>query len=252
MGWLGKAIGGTIGFAMGGPLGAVAGAVFGHMFDGSSEKTRLLAGGMQGSEAERAQMAFFVASFSMLAKLAKADGEVSEAEIRSVRQFMSRDLNLNMQSRQAAEQIFRTALNTPQSFEDFAGQFYQHFAGQPQLLEMMIDMLFRVSVADGDLTESEERLILSAARIFQLSDADYQNIKSRHVKNTERFYAVLGVKSSDSDEEVKKKYRQLVRDYHPDTIASKGLPEEFVKFASDKFREIQEAYDAIRRERGIH
>ncbi|MFO7838299.1 MAG: TerB family tellurite resistance protein [Desulfosalsimonadaceae bacterium] len=251
MGWLGKAVGGTIGFAMGGPLGAVAGAVFGHMFDGGSEKPRMLSGPSAGSEAEQAQMAFFVASFSMLAKLARADGQVTEAEMDSVRQFMSGDLRLNPQSRQAAEQIFQTALKTPQSFEDFAGQFYQHFASQPQLLELMIDILLRVSVADGDLHEAEERLILSAVRIFRMSDADYQKIKSRHIKDTERFYAVLGLSSSDSDEEIKKKYRQLVRDYHPDAIAGKGLPEEFVNFAHEKFREIQEAYEAIARERGL-
>jgi len=250
MGWLGKAIGGTVGFALGGPIGAVAGAVFGHMFDGDEEKPRMISG-QGGSVEERAQMAFFVAAFSMLAKLARADGQVSEAEVNAIRQFMARDLNLNAQSRQAAEQIFQTALNTPQSFEDFASQFYQHFSGQPQLLEFMIDILLRVSVADGALQEAEERLILSAVRTFQISDADYQKIKSRYVKNTERYYAALGCNSSDSNDEIKKKYRKLVRDYHPDAISAKGLPDEFVKFANDKFREIQEAYEAIRKERNL-
>lgn len=251
MSWLGKAIGGTVGFALGGPLGAVAGAVFGHMFDGGEEKPRMISDRGSGTAGERAQMAFFVAAFSMLAKLARADGAVTEPEMSAIRQFMARDLNLNPQSRQAAEQIFQTALNTPQSFEDFAGQFYQHFAGQPQLLEFMIDILMRVSVADGSLHEAEERLIHSAVRIFRISDSDYQKIRSRYVKNTEKYYATLGCKSSDSDEEIKKQYRKLVRDYHPDAIASKGLPDEFVKFANDKFREIQEAYDAIREERNL-
>ncbi|SRR6056297_2057882 len=251
MSWLGKAIGGTVGFALGGPIGAVAGAVFGHMFDNDEEKPRMIADGGGGSSGERAQMAFFVAAFSMLAKLSRADGQVSEAEVNAIRQFMARDLNLNEQSRQAAEQIFQTALNTPQSFDDFAGQFYQHFSGQPQLLEFMIDILLRVSVADGALQDAEERLILSAVRIFRISDADYQKIKSRYVSNTERYYAALGCNRSDSDDEIKKQYRKLVRDYHPDTIAAKGLPDEFVKFANDKFREIQEAYDAIRKERNL-
>ncbi len=251
MGWLGKAIGGTIGFAMGGPLGAVAGAVFGHMFDGNDESVELITDRSGRSSAERSQMAFFVASFSMLAKLAKADGRISDAEMRSIRQFMVRDLNLNAQSQQAAEQIFHAALRTPQSFEDFAGQFYQHFYGQPQLLELMIDILLRVSVADGSLQEDEERLILSAVRIFKLTEADYQKLKSRYVRDTDRFYARLGCSRSDTDETIKKKYRSLVRDYHPDTIAAKGLPEEFVKFANDKFREIQEAYEAISKERRL-
>jgi len=251
MGWLGKAVGGTIGFAMGGPLGAVAGAVFGHMFDGSDEKLQLIGERSPGSAGEQAQMAFFVASFSMLAKLAKADGGVTDAEMQSIRQFMAQDLNLNAQSRQAAEQIFQAALQTPQSFDAFAGQFYQHFARQPQLLELMIDILFRVSVADGALHESEEQLILSAVRIFHLTETDYQKIKSRYIKNTEKFYAALGCSSSDSNDTIKKQYRKLVRDYHPDTIAAKGLPEEFEKFANDKFREIQEAYEAVSKERRL-
>jgi len=251
MGWLGKAVGGTIGFALGGPIGAVAGAVFGHMFDGDEEKQRMIMDRSGSTAGERAQMAFFVAAFSMLAKLTKVDGQVTEPEMNTIRQFMARELNLNAQSRQAAEQIFQTALNTPQSFEDFAGQFYQHFAGQTQLLEFMIDILLRVSVADGSLTDAEERLILSAVRIFRISDSDYQKIKTQYVKNTEKYYAILGCSSSDSDDEIKKQYRKLVRDYHPDTIASKGLPDEFVKFANDKFREIQEAYDAIKTERNL-
>lgn len=251
MGWLGKAIGGTIGFAMGGPLGAVAGAVFGHMFDGADERTSLIGYRSGSATGEQAQMAFFIASFSMLAKLAKADGQVSEAELLSVRQFMARDLNLNARSQQAAEQIFQAALKSPQGFDAFAEQFYQHFARQPQLLELMIDILVRVSIADGTLHESEEQLIVSAVRIFRLSDADYQKIKSRYIKDTERFYATLGCSSSDSDETIKKQYRRLVRDYHPDAIAAKGLPEEFVKFSNDKFREIQEAYEAISKERRL-
>ena len=196
-------------------------------------------------------MAFFVAAFSMLAKLSKADGRVSEAEMNAVRQFMARELNLNAQSRQAAEQIFQTALDTPQSFEDYAAQFYQHFSAQPQLLEFMVDIFLRVSVADGVLQDAEERLILSAVRIFRINESDYQKIKFQYVKDTEKYYATLGCNSSDSDEAIKKQYRKLVRDYHPDTIASKGLPDEFVKFANDKFRQIQEAYDAVREERGI-
>jgi DnaJ like chaperone protein len=62
---------------------------------------------------------------------------------------------------------------------------------------------------------------------------------------------VLGVQPTDPDDVIKQQYRKLVQDYHPDKIISKGLPEEFVKFANDKFREIQQAYDTIRKERGI-
>lgn len=250
MGWLGKVVGGSIGFALGGPLGAIAGAAFGHAFDQShvnydyGEVDRL-------SSNEETQLTFFVAAFSMLAKLTKADGNITKEEIDSIENFMVYDLNLSPESRRVAVNIFQTAIDSRESFQDFAAQFYNQFRFQPQILEFMIDILLRVSLADGALSESEEKLILAAARMFTFSDQEYRKIKSRHVKEVEKFYAVLGCKSNDSDDQIKKQYRKLVMEYHPDTIASKGLPEEFTKFAEDKFREIHEAYEAIKKERGI-
>ncbi|MCD6584933.1 MAG: TerB family tellurite resistance protein [Desulfobacteraceae bacterium] len=253
MTWLGKVVGGTIGFAVGGPVGAVAGAAFGHMFvDEEAVSTRnIVKDNNRLSNGETAQMTFFVASFSMLAKLIKSDGHVTEPEIQSVRQFMVDDLHLNAQSRLAAEHIFRAAMDSTESFENFALQFYQHFNHQPQLLELMMDILFRVALADRALHDVEERLIKSAAGIFKFDSAAYLKIKSRYAPDSDKYYAILGCSNSDSDDKIKSQYRKLVRDYHPDTIASKGLPEEFTIFANDKFREIQEAYEMVKKERGI-
>ena len=250
MGWLGKIVGGTIGFALGGPLGAIAGAALGHTFDAnhqpySQDARRRL------SHHEQSQMTFFVATFSMLAKLAKVDGYISPEEIQTIEDFMARDLNLNPESRRFAAQVFETAIDSPMSFQDFAGQFYQLFHQQPQLLDLMIDVLFRLSIADGHLSPSEENLIRSAAAIFNFGERKYQEFKSRYAPDSERYYAILETDSSATNEEVKKQYRKLVKEYHPDKVASKGLPEEFTKFAHDKFREIQAAYDAVKQERGI-
>jgi DnaJ like chaperone protein len=251
MGWFGKVVGGTIGFALGGPLGAIAGAAFGHTFDSSNkqyyvnENTRLSSG-------EESQFTFFIAAFSMLAKLAKADGHISKEEVNSIEDFMVNDLNLNLESRRLAMNIFHAATSSQETFHDFAKQFYMQFSKQPQLLELMIDILFRVSVADGVLSESEEQLIHSAARTFNFNDAEYSKLKSRYVKNFEKYYAILGCNKNNSDAQIKSQYRKLVSEYHPDKIASKGLPEEFTKFANDKFREIQEAYEIIKKEKMIN
>jgi DnaJ like chaperone protein len=250
MGWLGKVIGGTIGLALAGPVGAVAGAVFGHMFDADGNQ-QVFPSNKTLTPDERAQMTFFVASFSMLAKLAKADGSVVDSEITSVRRFMADDLKLNAQSMRAAEMIFKTALNSQQGFNDFAVQFYQQFHDQPQLLEMMVDILIRVSVADGQLNAIEEQLISSAVKIFNIRADMYQKIRLRHIQDSDKYYAILGCERKDSDEHIKQQYRKLVRDFHPDSIASKGLPEEFIKFATDKFREIQGAYEIIKKERNL-
>lgn len=250
MGWMGKLVGGTIGFALGGPLGAIFGAAFGHAFDtgtqidSSSSRQRL-------SSVEQHQLTFFVAAFSMLAKLAQSDGRVSQEEIESIEDFMEKDLHLTADSRHAAINIFRTALNAPGTFDDFARQFYGQFYRQPQMLELMIDILLRVSVADGSMTRGEEDLILSAVSIFNFSRSRYDQLKSQYAKTADKAYAVLGCSPDDADEQVKRCYRQRVQEYHPDKIAAKGLPDEFTRFAQDKFREIQEAWEQIKAVRNI-
>lgn len=250
MGFIGKVIGGTIGFAMAGPLGAIAGAALGHAFDSDAQqystvqRTRL-------APDEEAQFTFFVAAFSMLAKLIKADGRISREEVEVVEKFMIYDLNLDTASRRFATNIFNTAIESQDHFIDYATQFYNQFQTQPQMLDLMIDILVRVSLADGDLSSSEEKLIQSAVSIFGFSDDQFRKIRSKYVSESERYYAILGCDANDSDQHIKQQYRKLVSDYHPDKIASKGLPEEFIKFANDKFREIQEAYEVVKKERGI-
>jgi DnaJ like chaperone protein len=250
MSWLGKIVGGTIGFALGGPLGAIAGAAFGHTFDRNNERL-FINGQTRLSTGEEVQFTFFVAAFSMLGKLAKADGRVSEEEIDVVNKFMLYDLNLDPESRMAAMNIFNAALGSPEKFDDFATQFFSQFRVQPQMLELMIDILLRVSIADGTMSQNEERLIHSAVRIFNFSDDKYKKLKSKYVQEFGKYYSILECGKNDTDEHIKSRYRKLVMEFHPDKIVSKGLPEEFTKFAQDKFREIQNAYDHIRKERGI-
>lgn len=250
MGWLGKVVGGAIGFALGGPVGAVAGAVFGHAFDADgSDLNREERRSLSGNEA--AQMTFFVAAFSMLAKLSKADGRVCQDEIESIDQFMTNDLHLNRESRNIAIDIFREAVNSPEPFEGFARQFHATFKTQPRMLEVMLDVMLRVSTADGQFSAPEEELILSAVHIFGYPTEGYLKLKARYVDQSDKYHAVLGCDRNDSDDFVKKQYRKLVTEYHPDKIASKGLPEEFTHFAAEKFREIQEAWEHVKKERGM-
>lgn len=255
MSWLGKMIGGTIGFALGGPIGAVAGAAFGHTFVDKKEQVYLSSRpGMDRdtlSSNEQAQLVFFTAAFSMLAKISKADGNITKKEISAVETFMKIDLQLDEDSQQTAINIFRQAVNSSESFEAFARQFYSVFKTQPNIIELMMDILLRVCVADGGVSAQEEAMLFSATRIFNYSAMEYSRLKSRYVKENNPYYAVLKCNETCSNEEIKKQYRKLVTEYHPDKIEAKGLPEEFIKFANDKFKEIQEAYDHIKRERGI-
>ncbi len=264
MGVIGKIIGGTLGFAMGGPLGAIAGAALGHAFvdsaDGEPHPVSAEPDERRLTMEETAEFTFFVAAFSMLAKLVKADGRITREEIAAIERFMSVDLNLTPRSRQVAMNIFNTALEAPQSFDAFATQFRDQFRHQPQLLDLMLDIMLRVSVADGAMGRHEDALVQAAARIFGFSDRQYDDLRRRYLRtpgaeqNAElgRHYAGLNCRPEDSDEEVKRQYRKLVQDFHPDKIAAKGLPEEFTKFAQEKFQQIQQAYEAVKKARGMN
>jgi len=250
MGWMGKIVGGTLGFALGGPLGAIAGAALGHAFD-KNDALENMDSGPALTSGETAQFTFFVATFSMLAKLAETDGKISKEEVDTVEKFMLYDLNLSPRSRQMAMGIFYEAGRNPMRFQDFALQFYQHFQYRPELLEFMVDILLRLAVSDGDLSPGEETLIRSAVDVFRMPDSRYQALKGKYVQVTQKHYAVLGALPTDTDDQVKARYRKLAMEYHPDRILSKGLPEEFTHFAEQKFREIQEAYEAIKKERNM-
>lgn len=262
MSWIGKILGGLIGFFLGGPLGMIAGAVFGHMYDQSrslsddSDQEDYYSGNrfyyFRNTGYSRSQMVFFVGAFSMLAKLASADGEISDGARQKVNEFMTGDLGLSGQSLQYARSIFDQALSQNVSFENLADQFYSNFRTSPQLLSLMLDIFYRVAMVDGRLSQNEERLIDYAARAFHISDSMHENIRrNRNVHGAPKAYAVLGLSENATEAEIKKAYRKLILEYHPDTVANKGLADEFKEYATKRFREIQEAYETICKERGI-
>jgi len=246
MGWFGKLTLGSIGFLAGGPLGAIAGAALGHhLFD---KDNNMASRALPFGQVEQAQAAYFVSLFSILGKLAKADGTVSREEITIVNQFLS-TLRLPEEQKQFAKNIFNEAKNSPYSVDDFAAQLYQINRGQPTILLSFMDLLFKVAAADGKLHKGEEAVLLRIKNIFRINDNQFVNLKSVYFKDAGRYYKVLNCGPDSSNDEVKSSYKKLVKEYHPDKIISKGLPEEFMGFATKKFQEIQDAYDAIRQER---
>jgi DnaJ like chaperone protein len=248
MGWFGKLTFGTMGYFFGGALGAIAGAAMGHHLVDKDEN--LTDSSIPMKRAEQSQAAYFVSMFSILGKLAKVDGAFTTAEIKFIEEFLG-SLNIPEQEKQFAKQIFIEAKRSPYSIDDFARQMYQINMRQPTILLSFMDLLFKLVAVDGDLHPAEEAALIRIKEIFQISDQQFNNLKQVYFKDVDRYYKILNCSSESSSEEIKANYKKLVKDFHPDTIISKGLPEEFVQFATKRFQEIQEAYEKIRQERAF-
>lgn len=249
MSWFGKIMGGTIGLLFGGPLGAVAGATLGHLaFDKKSAAPEYEQKSL--NRTEQVQAAYFISLFSVLGKFAKIDGVVTRDEIAVIDRFL-RQLGITGTQRDFAINIFNDAKNSPYTIQDFAGQFYEVSRHQQALLCSFIDVLFQLALADGTVHHAENQALDEIRRIFEIRDAEFATIKSRHIDDAEKYYTVLSCTAACTDEEIKKQYKKLAKDFHPDTIIAKGLPEEFVVFATKRFQDIQEAYEKIKKKRGF-
>jgi DnaJ like chaperone protein len=250
MGWFGKLTFGTLGLFFGGPLGAIAGAALGHHL--IDKKENFLADSdprpSRPDYAETAQAAYFVSLFSILGKLSKIDGVVSNHEIAVTEKFINR-LPIADNEKQFAKQVFREARNSRYTIEDFAIQLYQTTKHQAAVLLSFFDLLLQIAAADGKLHPAEETALKKIKRIFQISDHQFDNMKAVYFKELDRYYKTLNCTPQSSNAEIKSNYKKLVKDFHPDRIVSKGLPEEFTDFATKRFREIQKAYDEIKKER---
>ena len=242
MAWIGKILGGGIGMMLGGPLGALLGATLGHsMFDQQAGSPGQISG------IEQRNAIFFTAIFAMLGKMAKADGRVCENEIETVHNFMQHRLCLDPAAQQFAIGIFNQAKDDVTPFEDYARQFGQMFAHDPQLRMMFYELLFSVAMADGVLHPAEDHLLRATPAALGMHGDVYQTVRRQFVNNLSHHYAVLGLDEGADKVEVKKAYPQLVIEYHPEKVIAKGLPEDFVRFAEGKFREVNEAYEAIQK-----
>lgn len=277
MGWFGKILGGTIGLVtMGGPLGAIAGAAIGHhLFDkqprsvrqrqfprgggagggasgGASARTGSAgaSGGPGQDRMEERQAAFFLALFSMLGKLAKADGKVTREEGEAVVSFLDR-MGVTGRQRAFAIRVFNEAKDSRYSVEEFARQFAEITRNQQDLRSSLMDMLYETALANRELHPREEEMINSIASILGIPATELRAIRDRHLGGADFAFSVLGLTPEATDDEIRRIYRQLVQEYHPDRIIAQGMPQEFVEYAGERFKEIQRAWETIRKERGL-
>ncbi|MCI0506944.1 MAG: co-chaperone DjlA [Gammaproteobacteria bacterium] len=264
MSWWGKILGGAFGFMLGGPLGAVLGAALGHGFDRGLSQAAQPFQSVK-ADKERIQQAFFAATFSVMGHIAKADGRVSEIEISMANQVMSQML-LDAEQREVARRLFDEGKQADFDLQGILKQFRQECHRRFHLIQMFLEIQIATLLADGVIHRNERNIIHEIARQLGVSERVIDQLISMvqgqqyyaHTDNprkpvTERdlreAYAVLGLEQSASDEEVKKAYRRLMNQHHPDKLVSKGLPEEMTKLATAKTQEIKRAYEQIKRRR---
>lgn len=257
MAWWGKALGGAFGFMVGGPLGALMGIAFGHKFDrglNSIERNN-------SDDNDRIQAAFFTATFSVMGYIAKADGQVTRDEIRLVEEVMHR-LGLNAEMRESAKRLFREGKSDHFPIDDVLTQFRKETHHRTTLIQVFLEIQLQSAYADGVLHPAEERALTYICRKLGIPQAQLERLVGMlkagfgqpgggNAQTTlADAYTILGVDESVNDTALKKAYRRLMSQHHPDKLVAKGLPEEMIQDATEKTQQIKSAYECIRESRG--
>lgn len=248
----GKVVGGVAGFAMGGPLGALIGGIAGHMYDQKkAEDEALLSGGHGGADAqnEARQVAFTHAVIVLAAKMAKSDGAVSKDEILAFRRMF----HVPPEDEAAVGKLFNEARKDATGYEPYAEQIAMMFTREPAVLEELLAALFHIAKADGAVHPGEMEFLRRTALIFGFTPQGFERLKAMHLDEPKKAdpYEILGVKRSDSDADIKKAYRQLIRENHPDKLMAEGMPQEFIDLANEKMATINAAFDQVKKERKL-
>ena len=253
MGFWGKIIGGIAGFATGGPLGAVIGAAAGHAADSGALGRRFGpdAAGLAALLGSKEQL-FAVSVVVLSAKLAKCDGPVLRAEIDAFKRLF----RIPPENMKDVAELFDRARESPEGFEPFADRLGEAFADNRVLLEDVLGALFQIARADAPLTRGEVRFLQRVQIGFGLDARAWERARDGrgppgHGDAGFDPYAVLGLPANATDEEVRAAWKRLMRENHPDALAARGVPQEFIARATKKVAEINAAWDRIKRDRRL-
>ena len=249
-------IGGLIGLMFGGIGGALLGAVAG----GFLSHVLLNVFFARGMAAVRTQ--FLDSTFAVMGAVCKADGQVTEDEIRVAESFFSR-MRMSGEQRRSAMKAFNRGKADDFDLDAELARLRTIARNNGALLQLFLQVQLSAVAADGKVHEQEHALLVRIARGLGLSDADVERLEAmlRGASGTgagapttgprlEDAYATLGVDPDASDAEVKKAYRRLMSRHHPDKLASRGMPESMRPMAEEKTRDIRKAYDTIKAQRG--
>jgi DnaJ like chaperone protein len=257
---------------LGGPLGAVLGAALGHHFDKGLQGLPDDQVNWDPGDQERVQTAFFTATFSVMGHLAKADGRVSPDEIKLAEALMAQ-MSLSAQMRKTAIRLFNEGKTDDFPLDDVVKQFRLECHRRQTLIQMFIEIQIQAAYADSRMDKAEETLLLHICSLLNISEFTFRRLE-RMIRaqshyagaagarggsepprtqglSLEDAYDILSITPEASDKEIKRAYRRLISQHHPDKLVSKGLPEEMMKMAAKKTDEIKKAYERVKQARDM-
>jgi DnaJ like chaperone protein len=238
MGKFGKWIGAGLGWTFGGPLGAILGFALGSFIDAAD--VQVIKGERKTTTGD------FIASLLVLvASIMKADGKVLRSELDYVKSYFVQAFGSD--AAMEAMQMLRDILKQNIPVRDVSIQIKQRMDYSSRL--QLLHFLYGIAIADGKIDPAEIQLIEQIAYYLGISSADSGSIKNMFVKSTDSAYIILGVNRNATNEEIKKAYRSLAVKYHPDKVSYLG--EDIKNKAKEKFQQINEAYEAVKKERGM-
>ena len=248
----GKWIGAGLGAFAGGPVGAILGFVIGSAFDSGSQNRihdpysqSQPYGDIRSSTRRPTQGGYAMSLLVLVAAVMKADGKTLKSELNYVKEFFVR--NFGLESANEALKMLRDLLEQDIPVTDVCHQIQRNMDYSSRL--QLLHFLFGIANADGEVHESELKLIAHISVNLGISSKDYESIRSMFVKNTDSAYKILEIDPSASDEEIKKAYRKMAMKYHPDKVSYLG--DDFQKAAKEKFQKVNEAYEEIKKQRKI-
>jgi DnaJ like chaperone protein len=191
--------------------------------------------------------AFTLALIALSAKMAVSDGVVTASEIRAFKKTVEIAPGIEAQ----VDRLFALAQQDVAGYEAYARKIGRFFFEMPETLEHVLDGLFSIAAADGMIHESELRYLKHVSDIFGFDDARFEQIAAQHVYLDDGTdpYLVLGLVPGASREEVRRVYRRLVAEHHPDRLIAKGVPEELIGVATARMAAINHAYSQIMKTR---
>jgi DnaJ like chaperone protein len=195
----------------------------------------------------RRRIAFTIAAIALGAKMARADGDVTRDEVAAFHEVFQ----IPPGEEEHVALVFDLARKSTHGFESYARQVGRLLAGEPIVLEHLLDGLFHIALADGRICAAEDDYLREVARHFGFDGADYARIRAHHVApdaaGPEDAYAILGVMPGAPLGDIRLAYHRLVRETHPDLVMALGLPPECVALATKKVARINAAYDRLAR-----